>query len=272
MPGGTPTGGEVSPTVVRVRCKGCADVSENLRKLIGVAVMAAIVVVGVVATNGDDSDFARTRNNAFGLPKGAGLDAQVQQPGDAELDLTRAMKAAAKCDAGRVLISTGDPIEPWRCGPPLIELATVVDENRRPKQIGGTSGAAINQFNLWLEDSAPCRMVHALGEASTGHLFAGDHGGERVSGRLSQNIVRLSEQKGMIARVSCIGDLAAGTAQRDLVRIFQDIGFRNVAADGSWSDWNSDVRVRIEVNGQTGLVQQVFMERVIIDIFEGVED
>ncbi len=33
--------------------------SENLRKLIGVAVMAAIVVVGVVATNDDDSDFTR---------------------------------------------------------------------------------------------------------------------------------------------------------------------------------------------------------------------
>ena len=44
--------------------------SENLRKLIGVAVMAAIVVVGVVVTNGDDSDSSRTRNVAFGLPKG----------------------------------------------------------------------------------------------------------------------------------------------------------------------------------------------------------
>ena len=245
--------------------------SENLRKLIGVAVMAAIVVVGVVATSGDDSDSSRTRNVAFGLPKGAGLGNQVQQPGDAELDLTQAMKAAAKCDAGRVLISTGDPIEPWRCGPPLIELATVVDENRRPKQIRGTSGAAINLFNLWLEDSAPCRMVNALAEASTGQGFA-EYNRERFSLRLSQNIERLSEQQGMIARVSCIGDLAAGTAQRDLVRIFQDVGFRNVAADGSWSDWNSDVRVRIEVNGQTGLVQQVFMETVNIDIFEGVED
>ena len=40
-------------------------VSENLRKLIGVAVMAAIVVVGVVATSGDDSDSSRTRNAAF---------------------------------------------------------------------------------------------------------------------------------------------------------------------------------------------------------------
>ena len=38
-------------------------VSENLWKLIGVAVMAAIVVVGVVATSGEDSAF--TRNAAF---------------------------------------------------------------------------------------------------------------------------------------------------------------------------------------------------------------
>lgn len=35
--------------------------SENLRKLLGVAVMAAIVVVGVVVTNDDDSDFTRNR-------------------------------------------------------------------------------------------------------------------------------------------------------------------------------------------------------------------
>ena len=39
--------------------------SENVRKLIGVAVMTAIVVVGVVATSGDDSDSSRTRNAAF---------------------------------------------------------------------------------------------------------------------------------------------------------------------------------------------------------------
>ena len=37
--------------------------SENLRKLIGVAVMAAIVVVGLVTTSGGDTDF--TRNAAF---------------------------------------------------------------------------------------------------------------------------------------------------------------------------------------------------------------
>ena len=48
--------------------------SENLLKLIGVGVMAAIVVVGVVMTNDDDSDF--TRNLAFGsggTDKGAGV-------------------------------------------------------------------------------------------------------------------------------------------------------------------------------------------------------
>ena len=33
--------------------------SENLRKLIGVAVLVGIVVVGIVATNDDDSDFTR---------------------------------------------------------------------------------------------------------------------------------------------------------------------------------------------------------------------
>ena len=37
--------------------------SENLRKLIGVAVMVAIVVVGVVATNDDDT--YRTRNRVL---------------------------------------------------------------------------------------------------------------------------------------------------------------------------------------------------------------
>jgi hypothetical protein len=105
-------------------------VSENLQKFVGIAVMAVIVVVGVVATNNDDSDFARTRNNAFGLPKGAGLDAQVQQPGDAENDLVIAMAAAAKCEEGHVLISTGDPVSPWRCGPLLSEMATVAIEDR----------------------------------------------------------------------------------------------------------------------------------------------
>ncbi len=97
-------------------------------------------------------------------------------------------------------------------------------------------------------------MVHALAETDTGQVWNDVYEPAVVT--------RLSEQQGMIARVSCMGDLATGTAQRDLVRILQDVGFRNVAADGSWSDWNKDVRVRIEVDGQTGLVQQVFIEIV----------
>ena len=43
------------------------QVSENLRKLIGVVVMAVLVVVGVAVSSGDDTNF--TRNIAFG--KGA---------------------------------------------------------------------------------------------------------------------------------------------------------------------------------------------------------
>jgi len=55
-------------------------VSENLRKLIGVAVMAAIVVVGVVATSGDDSDF--TRNAAFTKGGAIAKDAGAEKGGD----------------------------------------------------------------------------------------------------------------------------------------------------------------------------------------------
>ena len=54
--------------------------SENLRKLIGVAVMAAIVVVGVVATSGDDSDF--TRNAAFTKGGAIAKDAGAEKGGD----------------------------------------------------------------------------------------------------------------------------------------------------------------------------------------------
>ena len=54
--------------------------SENLRKLIGVAVMAAIVVVGVVATSGDDSDF--TRNAAFAKGGVMAKEAQPAKGGD----------------------------------------------------------------------------------------------------------------------------------------------------------------------------------------------
>ena len=98
--------------------------SENLHKLVGVVVMAVLVVVGVVVSSGDDTDF--TRNTAFGVPKlGGDLNDQVQQPGDAENDFVLAMAAAAKCGEGHVLISTGDPVSPWRCGPLLAAMPTM---------------------------------------------------------------------------------------------------------------------------------------------------
>ena len=148
--------------------------SENLRKLIGVAVMAAIVVVGVVATSGDDSDSSRTRNAAFGLPKGAGLDAQVQQPGDAELDLTQAIRAAAKCDEGHVLISTGDPVSPWRCGPLLIELATVAEEARRTDHWEGVALPCQSEYfeTRRLEGQSAFTRIEALTEGQQLSIFA----------------------------------------------------------------------------------------------------
>ena len=57
--------------------------SENLRKLIGVAVMTAIVVVGIVVTNDDDVDF--TRNMA--LPEASPL---LEGQGDLTFELLEA--------------------------------------------------------------------------------------------------------------------------------------------------------------------------------------
>ena len=51
--------------------------SENLRKLIGVAVMAAIVVVGIVVTNDDDSDFTRNAMLLQGINQ-AGDDGEIE--------------------------------------------------------------------------------------------------------------------------------------------------------------------------------------------------
>ena len=220
--------------------------SENLQKLVGVVVMAAIVVVGVVATSGDDSDFDRTRNVAFGLPKGAGLDAQVQQPGDAELDLTQAMKAAAKCDAGRVLISTGDPLEPWRCGPLLEELATVFDEDRRPRPIARTSGAMSHiRDNQGITDLAPCKGVYSS------KLDLGLHHDDE------DWWIGISSQ-GVAARAFCIADLAVGATLRDAVSAFEEAGFTNSDWEaGLLSNSNQRVRVALRTDRGTGLISEV---------------
>ena len=221
--------------------------SENVRKLIGVAVMAVIVVVGVVTTSGDDSDFARTRNVAFGLPKGAGLDAQVQQPGDAELDLTQAMKAAAKCDAGRVLISTGDPLEPWRCGPLLEELARVFDEDRRARPIARTSGAmSTPNDNRGITDLAPCKGVYS---AKLDLLLRHSD---------SADWVALTSSYGVAARAFCIADLAAGATLRDAISAFEEAGFTNPDWEaGLLSNLNQGVRVALRTDPGTRLISEV---------------
>ena len=229
--------------------------SENLRKLIGVAVMAAIVVVGVVATSGDDSDFDRTRNVAFGLPKGAGLNAQIQQPGDAENDLVIAMAAATKCDEGHVLISTGDPLEPWRCGPLLEELATVFDEDRRPRPIARTSGRISHPLNnQGINDLAPCKGVYS---AKLDLLLRHDTAGW----------VTLASSYGVAARAFCIADLAVGATLRDAVSAFEEAGFTNSDWEaGLLSNSNQRVRVALSTDRGTGLISEVEVDTSEISI------
>ena len=54
--------------------------SENVRKLVGVVVMAVLVVVGVVVSSGDDTDF--TRNTAFTKGGVITKDAGAEKGGD----------------------------------------------------------------------------------------------------------------------------------------------------------------------------------------------
>jgi len=53
-------------------------VSENLQKLVGVVVMAVLVVVGVVVSSGDDTDFSRNRSFSSAAGTFAGAD-RVQE-------------------------------------------------------------------------------------------------------------------------------------------------------------------------------------------------
>ena len=48
--------------------------SENLQKLVGVVVMAVLVVVGVVVSSGDDTDFSRNRSFSSAAETFAGAD------------------------------------------------------------------------------------------------------------------------------------------------------------------------------------------------------
>ena len=219
--------------------------SENLQKLVGVVVMAVLVVVGVAVSSGDDTDF--TRNTAFGLPKGGDLDGQIQDPGEAENDLSRAMKAAAKCDAGRVLISTGDPIEPWRCGPLLEEFATVFDEDRRPRPIARTSGRMSAPTNRWgITDLAPCKGVYSAKWDLA------------IRNSDSANWVALQSSWGVAARAFCIADLAVGATSRDAISAFEEAGFTNSNWEaGVWSNSNERVRVALQTDLGTGLISQV---------------
>ena len=224
--------------------------SENLRKLIGVAVMAAIVVVGVVVTNGDDSDSSRTRNVAFGLPKGAGLDAQVQQPGDAENDLVIAMAAAAKCEEGHGLISTGDPVSPWRCGPLLSEMATVGIEDRVSRiesALQGNSPVANESAELAqdLDDHLMAESLRRQRQENWRDLFAGYVGFlVRASGFLIGVEVEVARAAVLQIGLGFEHNLADGEATGEIER------------RGTWRDERNSATI-VGVSTLNGIVETV---------------
>ena len=119
--------------------------TENVAKLVGVAAMAALVVVGVVVSSGDDTDY--TRNTAFEVPKlGGDLNDQVQQPGDAEELASRAIAAAAKCEET----------------PPWTQPQRFSDERDRrswPKMI--YEQFRVERCGLGLGRALPCRAEHS---------------------------------------------------------------------------------------------------------------
>ena len=102
--------------------------SETMSKVIGAALFAALITAGVSMSS--DGEQITTRNASLGIPEfegdgeiGGGLAAGEK----AVAELGDAMEAA-RCKPDQVLLSTGDPETPWRCGPFISELATLEAE------------------------------------------------------------------------------------------------------------------------------------------------
>ena len=112
-------------------------VSENVRKLVGVVVMAALVVVGVAVSSGDDTDF--TRNTAFA--KG----------GDETLDLLKSIH-------GQLVDNSS-------------KLEGIVDTLRAPD--ASTSGASPDVEEIVDVISETCPMADPASWSSFHHPGAG---------------------------------------------------------------------------------------------------
>ena len=136
--------------------------SENVRKLIGVAVMAAIVVIGVVATNGDDSDFSRTRNAAFMKLDGVRELPEAEQARLAPAFLERAApKAGSAYELKDVIITSLN--EP------------------KPDKVGITRGIGVNGLSTGKPSVVEGRGVDGKGGASS-FFSRGLHNNGAISG------------------------------------------------------------------------------------------
>ena len=139
---------------------------ENLQKLVGIAVMAAIVVIGVVATSRDDSDSSRTRNAAFmklGDIKGEAYVPDGRNDGKVTLDvgpvnqLERDPIFKGSQDFGEFRYQEdGD-----------INLADAV-------RLGGQEGEAVNGENYKGLESERLNVV-ALGGNTVASVIVGDN-------------------------------------------------------------------------------------------------
>ena len=81
--------------------------SENLPKLIGVAAMAVLVVVGVVVSSGDDTDF--TRNYAYELKNVQVTSLKADVPDDGTLNLDTVPINKTKSEVGPIF-QVGGPL------------------------------------------------------------------------------------------------------------------------------------------------------------------
>ena len=138
--------------------------SENVRKLVGVAAMAVLVVVGVVFTGGDDTDF--TRNTAFTkggvIAKDAGADKGYDCCDEALYRIRLIENRLARLEASLNLRAVGNEIES-----PTQRADLIIERNC------DAEGILRNATNLQAYASCVALAVHGLAVEDARWVVAG---------------------------------------------------------------------------------------------------
>ena len=130
--------------------------SENLQKLIGVVVMAVLVVVGVVVTGGDDTDFTR---NYADEPKDAGLFVPDGRNDGKALDLKRDPIFRGKADYNQFRYQPDNDLK-------LVEAVRLGGQEGEAVRLGGQEGEAFRSER---------RNVVAFGNSSVASVIIDDN-------------------------------------------------------------------------------------------------